>query len=208
MVFTIKKIIIEGHIKSIEAAVHNALNEGLSPDEIVDAMAEAMDVVGDQFQKNEIFVPEMLVAAKTMQRGVGVLAPLLSASDAAEKETFIIGTVAGDLHDIGKNLVAMMIETAGFNVIDLGVDVPVETFLQALRDHPECKMVGLSALLTITMDSMRTTVKAIKKEFPDVNVLIGGAPISEDFAETLNGAATYTANAAEAAKVAKELANR
>lgn len=207
MLNQIKEIVSDGSIKAIESAVKEALENGATPGEILTAMSEAMDTVGEQFQKNEIYVPEMLVAAKTMQRGVEVLRPLLGEKELRNNGTFIIGTVAGDLHDIGKNLVAMMVETAGFEVIDLGVDVPVERFLEALREHPDCKLIGVSALLTTTMDAMRKTVREIRKEFPNVKVMVGGAPITEDFAASI-GATIYTPDAATAASVAKVMAKK
>lgn len=207
MLNQIREIVSEGSIKAIEPAVKEALDSGATPGEVLKAMSEAMDTVGEQFQKNEIYVPEMLVAAKTMQRGVGVLRPLLGENEIENNGKFIIGTVAGDLHDIGKNLVAMMIESAGFEIIDLGVDVPVERFLEALRENPDCKLIGVSALLTTTMDAMRQTVREIRKEFPHVKVMVGGAPITEEFAASI-GATIYTPDAATAASVAKVMAKK
>jgi len=167
-----------------------------------------MGVVGDRFQRNEIFVPEMLVAAMTMKKGVTVLKPLLAGDAAGKYGKFIIGTVAGDLHDIGKNLVALMVESAGFEIIDLGVDVPAEKFIEAIKGNPDCKVVGLSALLTTTMDAMKTTVKAITDAGlkSQVKILVGGAPITEDFANSI-GADAYTSDAGGAAVTAKELAS-
>ena len=205
MVEEVKKLVETGKLKKIEEAVKAALDGGAAASEVLESMTAAMDTVGEKFQKNEIYVPEMLVAAKTMQRGVNTLKPFLGDSSAAKYGKFVLGTVAGDLHDIGKNLVGMMIESAGFELIDLGVDVPAEKFVEALKANPDCKLVGLSALLTTTMDNMEATVKAIKDAGLPVTIMIGGAPISQAFADKI-GANAYTANAAAAAVKAKELA--
>ena len=157
MVASVKETVSAGKLKLIEGVVQEAINGGATPDEILDSMSVAMDEVGEKFQKNEIYVPEMLIAAKTMQRGVGVLKPLMAGDAAGKNGKFIIGTVAGDLHDIGKNLVAIMVEAAGFEVIDLGIDVPAEKFVETIKANPDCKVVGVSALLTTTMEAMRVT---------------------------------------------------
>ena len=148
---SVKTAVETGKVKKIEGLVQETLDGGCTATEILDAMIGVMDDVGDKFQRNEIFVPEMLVSALTMKKGVAVLKPHLGAGEAVGHGKFIIGTVKGDLHDIGKNLVAMMVESAGFEVIDLGVDVPAERFTAALRANPDCRLVGLSALLTTTM---------------------------------------------------------
>ena len=205
MVEEIKKLVETGKLKKIEEAVKAAVDGGANPSEVLESMTAAMDTVGEKFQKNEIYVPEMLVAAKTMQRGVNTLKPFLGDASAAKFGKFILGTVAGDLHDIGKNLVGMMIESAGFEVIDLGVDVPAEKFVEAIKANPDCKLVGLSALLTTTMDNMEATVKAIKDAGLPVTIMVGGAPITQAFCDKI-GANAYTANAAAAAIKAKELA--
>jgi len=196
-----------GKLKKIEEAVQGALDEGSAPEEILSAMINAMGVVGDKFQKNEIFVPEMLVAAMTMKKGVGVLKPLLAGDSVSSAGKFIIGTVAGDLHDIGKNLVALMVESAGFEVIDLGVDVPADKFVETIKANPDCSVVGVSALLTTTMEAMRQTVAAIiAAGLKDrVKIMVGGAPITQAFADEI-GADAYTSDAAGAAQKAKELA--
>ena len=198
--------VLEGNLRAIKTAVQAALDANLSPADILDTMSSAMDEVGLLFQSNEIYVPEMLVAAKTMQRGVGMLQPFMDDSSVGKNGKFIIGTVSGDLHDIGKNLVAMMVETAGFEVIDLGVDVPTERFLEALRNNPDCKLIGLSALLTTTMNSMRETVAAIRAEFPEVKIMVGGAPVTQEFADAIQADA-FTEDAAAAASKAKKLLN-
>jgi len=207
MVENVKAMVVNGKLKKIEETVQEALDDGATAQEVLDSMMEAMDEVGGKFQRNEIYVPEMLVAAKTMQRGVGVLKPLLGGGGVGKYGKFIIGTVAGDLHDIGKNLVAMMVEAAGFEVIDLGIDVPAEKFVEAVKANPDCHVVGVSALLTTTMEAMRVTVKALIDAGlkSQVKIMVGGAPITQAFADEI-GADAYTADAASAATKAKELA--
>ena len=196
-----------GKVKLIQGLVQEALDEGCDPNAILnEGMIGAMNIVGDKFQKNEIFVPEMLVAAKTMKKGVDVLRPHLAGDAVGANGKYIIGTVAGDLHDIGKNLVALMIESAGFEVIDLGVDVPAEKFVEAIKANPDCKVVGASALLTTTMDSLRNTVQTmIDAGCKDqVKIMVGGAPITQAFADEI-GADAYTPGAGAAAVKAAEL---
>ena len=198
-----------GKVKLIEDLVQEALDAGEDPNAILeDGMIASMGVVGAKFQANEVFVPEMLVAAKTMKKGVEVLRPHLSSGSLGKRGKFIIGTVAGDLHDIGKNLVALMIESAGFEVIDLGVDVPADRFVKALNENPDCKIIGASALLTTTMEALKTTVEAIHNAGykGKVKVIIGGAPITQDFANEI-GADAYTPDAGSAATKAIELAS-
>ncbi|MDY4573787.1 MAG: corrinoid protein [Intestinibacter sp.] len=195
-----------GKSKKVAGLVQEALDSGVSAPDILNAMIDAMSVVGEKFTKNEIFVPEMLVAARAMQKGVEVLKPLLMGENAVSAGKMIMGTVAGDLHDIGKNLVIMMLESAGFEVIDLGVDVPAEKFIEALDQNPDVKIVGASALLTTTMPALKDTVKALN-EYPNrdkFKVMVGGAPITQEFADEI-GADAYTEDAAEAAQVAKKL---
>ena len=202
----VKEMVIKGKSKLVPGLVQEAIDEGSAPTDILNAMIDAMGIVGEKFKNNEIFVPEMLVAAKAMKKGVAVLKPLLGSGSSSVAGKFIIGTVAGDLHDIGKNLVAMMIESAGFEVIDLGVDVPIDKFIQAIRENPDVKIVGLSALLTTTMPSLRDTVAALNKEDfrKNIKIMVGGAPISQEFADEI-GADAYTPDAASAAQKAKEL---
>lgn len=207
MLHDVKQVVSTGKIKLIQGAVQAALDEGRSAVEILGAMSEAMEEVGSRFQSGELFVPEMLVAAKTMQRGVSVLKPLLAGDEEAKYGKFIIGTVAGDLHDIGKNLVALMVESAGFEIVDLGVDVPAQKFVEAVQANPDCRVVGLSALLTTTMEAMRQTVLALKDAGlqEQVKIMVGGAPITQAFADEI-GADAYTPDAGSAAEKAKELA--
>lgn len=194
-----------GKAKLVPGLVQEALDEGNEPMVVLNTMIDAMGVVGERFKNNEIFVPEMLVAARAMKKGVEVLKPLLAAEGGSNAGKVIIGTVAGDLHDIGKNLVAMMVESAGFEVIDLGVDVPVDKFVEAVKENPDTKLVLVSALLTTTMPAMKETVAALNaQDFrADIKVMVGGAPITEEFAVEI-GADAYTADAASAASKAKE----
>ena len=199
-------IIIAGKAKKTPGVVQEALDAGCAPREILNTMIDAMGVVGDRFSRNEIFVPEMLVAAKAMKKGVETLKPHLSDGSVGSKGKMIMGTVAGDLHDIGKNLVIMMIESSGFEVIDLGVDVPIERFISAYEENPDTKIIGCSALLTTTMPALEDTVAAINKQpwRDKVKVMVGGAPITQEFADKI-GADAYTEDAASAAIMAKKL---
>ena len=199
--------VIAGKAKLVPGLVQEALDEGSEATDILNAMIDSMGIVGEKFKNNEIFVPEMLVAARAMKKGVDVLRPHLATGTAGAAGKVIIGTVAGDLHDIGKNLVAMMIESAGFEVIDLGVDVPAEKFIEAVKENPDVKIVGLSALLTTTMPAMKTAVEALNaQDFrSNIKIMVGGAPITAEFAAEI-GADAYTPDAASAAQKAKDLA--
>lgn len=202
-------LVEKGKAKVVGAAVQEALDAGCDPNEILnEGMIKAMDTVGEKFKNGEIFVPEMLVAARAMKKGVEVLKPHLATGAAGAAGKAIIGTVARDLHDIGKNLVCMMMESAGFEVIDLGVDVPKEKFVEAYEANPDTKIIGCSALLTTTMPALKETV-ALLNEAPfrsKVKVMVGGAPITQEFADEI-GADAYTEDAASCAKRAKELAS-
>lgn len=197
-----------GKKKIIGNLIEEAIAEGLNPMEILNqGMIDAMSAVGEKFKEGEVFVPEMLVAARCMKAGVEVLKPHLVTDNSTVVSKMIIGTVEGDLHDIGKNLVAMMVESAGFTVIDLGVDVKPEQFVEALKENPDCKLVGLSSLLTTTMSAMKKTIAAIHEAGLDrqVKIIIGGAPISQEYADQI-GADGFAADAATAASIAKEFA--
>ena len=196
-------LVSRGKAKLTPAAVTEALEAGFGAEEVLGKMIAAMDVVGEKFKNGDIFVPEMLIAAKAMKKGVEVLKPHLASGEAGALGKVVIGTVAGDLHDIGKNLVAMMIESAGFEVIDLGVDVPVEKFVEAAAQDG-VKIVACSALLTTTMPAMEATVAALKATGKDYKIMVGGAPINQEFADKV-GADAYTSDAASAAKKAKEI---
>jgi len=200
----ISKAVEEGKLKKIEAIVDEAIKDGIEATEILDAMIDAMGVVGEQFRTSEIFVPEMLMSAHTMKKGVEVIQPLLVESATTSRGTCVIGTITGDLHDIGKNLVALMIESAGFNVVDLGVDVSAEKFIEAIISHGDCKIVALSCLLTTTMPALSKSVEGIiaagLKE--KVKIIVGGAPITAEYAKEIgaDGTAEDAASAAELAK--------
>ena len=201
-------LVEKGKAKVIANAVQEALDAGCDPTEILnDGMIKAMDAVGEKFKNGEIFVPEMLVAARAKKKGVEVLKPHLATGAAGAAGKVIIGTVAGDLHDIGKNLVSMMLESAGFEVIDLGVDVPKEKFVEAYEANPDTKIICCSALLTTTMPALKDAVALINEASfrPNVKVMVGGAPITQAFADEI-GADAYTEDAASCAKKARELA--
>jgi 5-methyltetrahydrofolate--homocysteine methyltransferase len=158
-----------------------ALMEGIKPGEILEkALIPAMAIIGNKFSCNEIYVPQMLMSAKAMSTAMVHLKPFFLSGETKRKGTFIIGTVTGDLHDIGKNLVAMMVEGGGWEVIDLGVDVSSEKFLKALSEKPEAA-IGLSALLTTTMENMRNIVSEIKAKYAGSKILVGGAPLTQDY---------------------------
>ncbi|MBC8247152.1 MAG: corrinoid protein [Deltaproteobacteria bacterium] len=180
-----------------DANVTDILNKGL---------IAAMDEVGKRFSENKLFIPEMLMAAKTMKSGMEVLRPLLSDSNVRTRGTVVLGAVKGDLHDIGKNLVAMLLEGAGFNVVDLGVDVDTEQFLSAAAEN-QAEIIGMSALLTTTMPTMRITVSAIKEKGANVKTMVGGAPVTQEFADQI-GADGYSIDAVKAVQKAKELLAR
>jgi len=202
----IKNAVIDRKIKEIEALVKEALDRGLEPDVIInDGLIPAMDVVGARFGEGKIFVPEMLVSAKTMSTGLNVLKPLLKAGSSRSAGKIILGTVRGDLHDIGKNIVAMMLEGAGFEVVDLGVNLSVERLIEEVRNGKP-QLVGLSALLTTTLPEMQNVIQALKDQNlrEQVKVIIGGAPVDARFAEKI-GADGYAADAAQAVTLSRKL---
>jgi len=203
----IKNAVITRKRAEIQGLVKTAVSEGIDPGAIIDdGLIGAMDVVGRQFSDNEIFVPEMLVSALTMKMGLDVVKPLLlKRGDARSKGTIIMATVKGDIHDIGKNIVIMMLEGAGFRVVDLGVDMTVERLMEQVEAiQPD--LVGLSALLTTTMPEMRRAVKVLHERGSGrtVKVMVGGAPVSDSFAREI-GADGYGADAAEAVELARRL---
>ena len=196
-----------GKSKVVGGLVENALAEGIDPAVILnEGMIAAMAVVGEKFKNNEIFVTEMLIAARAMKKGVEILQPQLQKQGVEPIGKIILGTVAGDLHDIGKNLVGMMLEGAGFKVLDLGVDVPAEKFIEVMKANPDCKIVALSALLTSTMPAITSTIKAIEEAGlrKSVLIMIGGAPVTQAFSDEI-GADGYSEDAASAAELAKKL---
>ena len=203
----ISSAIETGKIKMIAELVQSAIDSGENPMEILNrGMVDAMSVIGERFSRGEAFVPEMLISARTMKKGVEVLKPYLSKDATSRLGTAIIGTVKGDMHDIGKNLVAMMMESAGFEVVDLEVDVPYERFEEALSSHENVRIIALSTLLTTTMPSMRQIVNQLNSHAKrnDFRILVGGAPITEEFARQI-GADGFAPDAASATALAKSL---
>jgi 5-methyltetrahydrofolate--homocysteine methyltransferase len=198
--------IIEGENKAIGAQVQSALDAGLEPAQILnDGMVAAMGEVGRLFEEGEFFVPEMLISARAMKSGMEVLKPRLAQADVRSAGKVVVGTVQGDLHDIGKNLVSMMLEGAAFEIIDLGADVSPERFVQTVRDSG-AQIVAMSALLTTTMGNMRVTIDALKAAGlrDQVKVMVGGAPLSEKYAHEI-GADGFASDASRAVALAKSL---
>ena len=200
------KEIYNGNAEAVVALTKEALDTGLSPEEILNqGMIAGMDAVGRDFRDGILFVPEVLIAARAMHAGMGILRPLLTEVESHSKGTVVLGTVRGDLHDIGKNLVGMMMEGAGFQVVDLGTDVPPEKFVEAAKAH-NAKIVGMSALLTTTMTEMPNVIAALKEAGlrGAVKVMVGGAPVTQRFADEI-GADGYAPNASAAVEKAREL---
>ena len=196
----------KGKTKIVKELVAQAVEEGISPEIILnEGLLAGMNVVGEKFKTNEIYVPEVLVAARAMNMGTQILKPLLAASGVAATGKVCIGTVQGDLHDIGKNLVKMMMEGKGLEVVDLGTDVAPETFVQAAIEQ-NCRVICCSALLTTTMSVMEEVVKKAEEAGirDKVKIMIGGAPVTEDFCRKI-GADCYTVDAASAADAAVKL---
>ena len=192
----------KGSGKQSKQLVKEALEQGLKPADILNnGLIAAMGEIGDKFKEGQIYVPEMLIAAKAMQAGLKVLAPSLKAEGVEPIGKAVIGTVKGDLHDIGKNLVAMMLESSGFTVINIGIDQSPQAFVDAIVEN-NAQIVGLSALLTTTMPAMRDTVALIKEKGLDVKVAVGGAPVNKEFADTI-GADGYSEDATGAVALCK-----
>lgn len=182
-----------------------ALDQGISPEDVLNkALIPGMYRIGEKFSHGKAFVPEMLIAAKAMTAAMKHLKPFFASGEIKRKGVFVIGTVMGDLHDIGKNIVAMTIEGAGWEVVDLGVDVKPEKFLETIDKNPNC-VVGMSALLTTTMVNMESIVKEIRSKYPEKIILVGGAPLSTDFCKKI-GANFYSPNPQGAVEFLKELA--
>ena len=196
-----------GKAEEVAELVQKALDQEMAPAEILSGgLIAGMDEVGRDFKAGDLFVPEVLIAARAMHAGMGVLRPLLTESDVPSAGKYVIGTVQGDLHDIGKNLVRMMLEGAGFEMVDLGTDVHPDAFVDAVREH-QPNIVGMSALLTTTMVNMKTTVEALEEAGlrDSVKIMIGGAPVTAAFAEEV-GADAYAPDAASAVDLARHLA--
>ncbi|MBI4775743.1 MAG: corrinoid protein [Deltaproteobacteria bacterium] len=209
MLESIYEDVVRGDLKRVTEHVKAALEAGLDVDNILNrGMIAAMDEVGRRFESGKIFVPEMIMAARAMLAGVDIMKPHLLKGKAAPLGKVVIGTVKGDLHDIGKNLVIMMLEATGFEVVDLGIDVPESRFLEAVRKH-NAQLVALSGLLTTAMSEMRATAQLLNRELKkdgireQVTVMIGGAPVTQSFADEI-GADLYAPDASSAARKAKE----
>ena len=200
----IKDGVINAKHKEIEDMTKKAISDGVDLNKIInEGLIAGMDVIGEKFSKNEIFVPEMLVSARTVKIALGIIKPLLKDEEIEDRGTILMGTVKGDMHDIGKNLVIMILEGAGFNVIDLGVDMSVEMFTQKVEEiKPD--ILGLSALLTTTMAEMKNVIEALEEKGlrSGVKVIVGGAPIDEKFAKQI-GSDGYGKDASEAVRLAR-----
>ena len=196
----------DGEDQEVAELVQGALDQGMAPGEILQGgLVAGMDEVGRDFKAGDLFVPEVLIAARAMHAGMNVLRPLLADSDMVTAGKCVIGTVKGDLHDIGKNLVKMMLDGAGFETIDLGTDAGPETFVEAVREH-QPQLMGMSALLTTTMVQMKATIEALEEAGlrESVKIMVGGAPVTDVFAREI-GADAYAADAASAVDVARGL---
>ena len=198
--------LIAGKQDEVIKLAQEALDKGVAAKEILDnGLLAGMDVVGQRFKAGDMFIPEVLLCARCMHGAMDILKPLLSEADAAGAGTYLIGTVEGDLHDIGKNLVSMMLQGAGFKVVDLGTNITAQQFVDAVKEHHP-QVIGMSALLTTTMPKMEETIAALKEAGirDQVKIMAGGAPVTQDFVDKI-GADAYGANAASAVEKAKEL---
>jgi 5-methyltetrahydrofolate--homocysteine methyltransferase len=202
---TIREMVVGGKFKDIEKEVQRAVDSGTDLNLLInDALISAMDIVGKRFADGDIYVPEMLVSAKTMKQGLDIIKPLLTSGEAEHRGTIVMGTVKGDLHDIGKNLVIMMMEGAGFRIVDMGVDVKIEDLIDTVKKE-EADVLGLSALLTTTMPEMQKVIVALDEAGlrNQLKVIVGGAPIDQRFADEI-GADGFGADAVEAVQLARE----
>jgi 5-methyltetrahydrofolate--homocysteine methyltransferase len=196
--------LMKGRAAEVKQLVEKAISEGVPPAKVLnEGLLQGMGIIGDKFKKNEVYVPEVLIAARAMKAGMDVLKPKLVAAGVQPLGTAVIGTVKGDLHDIGKNLVGMMLEGAGLRVVDAGIDVAPEKFVQLAREN-QAQVVGVSALLTTTMTNMKLVVDAVKESGLKVKVMVGGAPVTQAFSDEI-GADGYAPDAASAADLAKTL---
>ena len=206
MLDKIKQAVLAGEMEGIAELTNQALAQGIGAREILDqALTPAMDIVGAEYERGDRYVPEMLISAETMKGAVTILKPLLVEAGVKARGKVVIGTVEGDLHDIGKDLVAMMLEGAGFEVVNLGVEVIAEEFLKAAKEH-EADIIGMSALLTTTMIHMPEVIEALQQAGlrDKIKVMIGGAPVTQGYADKI-GADGYAPDAASATKLAKSL---
>ena len=196
--------LFQGSVEEVKKLTQELLDRGERAENVLNqGLVKAMDQVGVKFKNNEIYIPEVLIAARAMHAGLGVLKPILAKSSTFSAAKIVLGTVKGDLHDIGKNLVGMMLEGAGFEIVDVGIDVPAEKFIQAAKDSG-AGVIGMSALLTTTMMQMKSTVEMIKAQGLKVKTVIGGAPVTDEFARQI-GADGFAPDAASAVNKVKEL---
>lgn len=196
--------VIDGDKDTCERLTQKLLEEGLSAKQILDrGLVPGMDVVGVRFRDNIIFVPEVLISARAMKASLAILEPILAEAKVKEVGVYVIGTVKGDIHDIGKNIVGMMLKGAGFKVVDLGINTPVEKFVEVIKNE-NADILGMSALLTTTMGYMQVVIDKLKEQGIPIKTMIGGAPVSAAFAEKI-GADAYAKNATEAVEKAKGL---
>lgn len=204
MIGQIRESLIRGRAQEVAAGVTQALQQGTEAAVILnDGLCQGMGVIGERFKKGEIFVPQVLLAARAMKQGTEILKPHLVAAGVEPVATAVIGTITGDLHDIGKNLVGMMLEGAGFRVVDAGIGVKPETFVQLAQEH-QARIIGVSALLTTTMTNMRRVVEAVREAGLAAKVMVGGAPVTQSFCDEI-GADGYSPDAASAAQLALRL---
>lgn len=200
----IQQAIIKGNADKVKESVEKAVAENIEVSAILnEGLIAGMNVIGVRFKNNEVYVPEVLMAARAMHTGIAVIKPLITEAGIQEKGRVVIGTVKGDLHDIGKNLVIMMLEGAGYKVVDLGIDVSPEKFIKAVEEH-QPEIVGLSALLTTTMTQMKLTMEQLKPYRDRIKVMIGGAPVTQKFADEI-GADAFASDAATAVDIANKL---
>ncbi|MBQ0059299.1 MAG: corrinoid protein [Lachnospiraceae bacterium] len=200
-------LVTEGENEEVEELVKACIEDGIDPLEILNVgLVEPINVLGEQFRLGEIYVPELLIAAEAMKDGVEVLKPHLLSGDIKKAGKMLIATIKGDVHDIGKNLVAMLMESAGFEVVDLGMDVDPDDIVEAIEEDEDIQILGMSAMLTTTMYAMQDTIEALEEEGlrDRLKIMIGGAPVNQTFADKI-GADVYTADAASAVEAAKAL---
>ena len=205
----ISELLQKGKANEVKELAQKGLDEGLAAKTILEeGLMPGMSIIGDKFKKNEVYVPEVLIAARAMNAGIEILKPHMSEADATDRGTVVLGTVKGDLHDIGKNLVKIMMEGKGLNVVDLGIDVPPEKFVSAAKES-SAEIIACSALLTTTMTEMENVVKAAEESGirGDITIMVGGAPVTQSFCDSI-GANRYAPDAASAADEAISAAKK
>lgn len=203
----LQKLVEDGKVSEVPGAVQAALDEGDAPLDILNnGLVEPINVLGEKFRLGEIYVPELLIASKAMKAGVEIIKPLLVSGDVKSLGKIVFCTVAGDMHDIGKNLVVLLLESAGFDVVDLGMDVEPDDIVEALQENEDATVLGMSAMLTTTMYAMQDTIEALEEAGlrDKVKIMVGGAPVNQEFADQI-GADGYSTNAPLAVELAKKL---